>query len=105
MFSKECFIKKTKMPMHIIGAFSILVVVGILASNINIEKSFAAEKVALLPLNSDNAELNTDVTQFYKCIKKSVENSETEQEPTYFNDEPTKTEVALCYKEVLTDKK
>jgi hypothetical protein len=105
MFFDECFIKKTKMPLHIMGAFSILVVVGMLASNINIEKSFAVEKVALLPLNSDNAKLNADVTQFYKCIKKSVKNSETAQGPTYFNNEPTKTEVALCYKEVLTDKK
>jgi hypothetical protein len=105
MFSTECFTRKTRTPLKVIGAFSILVLAGMLVSNADIEKSFAKEKVELQPLTSADMELNAEITQFYSCIKKSVKNSETEQEPKYFNNEPTKTEVALCYNDVFGDQK
>lgn len=104
MFLTKC-VKKTKMPLKLIGTFSILMLVGLLVSNTYTEKSFAKEKVALLPLTSTDAELNNDVTQFFSCIKKSIKNSETAQEPNYFNDEPTKTEVAICYNDVFENPK
>lgn len=104
MFFTKC-VKKTKMPLKLIGAFSILVLVGMLVSNTGIEKSFAKERVELLPLTSADTELNSNVTQFFSCIEKSVKGSETEQEPSYFNDEPTKTEVALCYNDVFESPK
>ena len=63
MFFTKC-VKKTKMPLKLIGAFSILVLVGMLVSNTGIEKSFAKERVALLPLTSADAELNANVAQF-----------------------------------------
>ena len=100
MFFTKC-VKKTKMPLKLMGAFSILVLVGILVSNTGIEKSFAQEKVPLLPLTSADAELNASVAQFFSCIEKSIKGSETDKEPRYFNDEPTKTEVALCYNDVF----
>jgi len=100
MFFTKC-VKKTKMPLKLIGAFSMLVLAGMLVSNTGIEKSFAKERVALLPLTSADTELNSKVSQFFSCIEKSIEGSETEQEPRYFNDEPTKTEVALCYNDVF----
>jgi hypothetical protein len=105
MFSTDSVIRKTKTPLKVIGAFSILILVGMLVSNTGIEKSFAKEKVALLPLTSTDSKLNAEITQFFTCIKKSVKNSETEEEPTYFNDEPTKTEIALCYNDVFGDSK
>ncbi len=90
------------MAMQILGVFSIAIVIGMLTPNLQIEKSFAAEKVPLQPLNSSDSALNTDMTQFYKCIKDTVKESETSEEPSYFNDEPTKTEMAICYSEVFS---
>jgi hypothetical protein len=71
-----------------------------LASSTDVDKSFA-EKVSLLPLNAKDPQLNEDMAQFYSCIEDIVENSESDDEPHYFNDEPTKTEVALCYNDVF----
>ena len=93
------------MPLYTISAFSILIVVSMmLASNINIDKSFA-DKVSLLPLNSTSSQLNKDMAHFYSCIEESVKNSQSNGEPHYFKEEPTKTEVALCYNDVLANKK
>ena len=44
------------------------------------------------------------MAQFYSCIEESVENSESDGEPHYFKEEPTKTEVALCYNDAVADK-
>ena len=105
LFDDCIIIKKTKVPLYALSAFSILIVVSMtLASSINIDKSFA-EKVSLLPLNSTSSQLNEDMVQFYSCIEESVENSESDEEPRYFNDEPTKTEVALCYDDAIANKK
>ena len=101
----DCIKKKPKMPLYTLSAFSILIVVSMaLASSTEVDKSFA-EKVSLLPLNSTDPQLNEDMAQFYSCIEDTVENSESDDEPHYFNDEPTKTEVALCYNDVLANKK
>ncbi len=101
MFFTNCF---TKMPFHIIAVFSILVVTSILASNINIEKSFAVDKVSLLSLNSTNSKLNSDMTHFYNCVSKSIQNGNSAHLPKFFNNEPTKTEIALCFKEMQINK-
>jgi hypothetical protein len=99
-----CITKKHKMPLYILIAFPVLIVVTMaLASNVNLDKSFA-EKVPLLPINSTDPQLNDDMAKFYSCIEDTVENSESDEEPHYFNDEPTKTEVALCYNEEIADK-
>ncbi len=103
MFSSVFSTNKTRMTMQIMGAFSIAVVMGMLTPNMQIEKSFAVEKVPLQTLNSSDSALNTDMTQFYKCIKDTVKESETAEEPSYFNEEPTKTEMAVCYSEVFSE--
>ncbi len=104
MFSTNCVIKKTKIPFHVAGTFLILIVMSILASSINIEKSFALDKTVLLPLNSTNSKLNTNVTHFYNCVSKSIQNGDSSQLPKFFKNEPTKTEIALCFKEMQTNK-
>ena len=104
MFFTKC-VKKTNMALKLIGAFSLLVLVGMLVSNTGIEQSFAKARVALLPLTSADSELNVNLAQFISCIEKTIKGSETEQEPSYFNDEPTKTEVALCYNDVFASPK
>jgi hypothetical protein len=100
----EYITKKPKMPLYILSAFSILIVVSMtLASNVNVDKSFA-ERVPLLPINSTDSQLNEDMAKFYSCIEDTVENSQSDEEPHYFKDEPTKTEVALCYNEEVANK-
>src|SRR5215212_8792500 len=100
----DCITKKPKMPLYTLSAFSILIVVSIaLASNVNVDKSFA-ERVPLLPINSTDSQLNEDMAKFYSCIEDAVENSQSDEEPHYFKDEPTKTEVALCYNEEVANK-
>ena len=101
----DCIKKKPEMPLYTLSAFSILIVVSMaLASSTDVDKSFA-EKVSLLPLNATDPQLNEDMAEFYSCIEDTVENSESDDEPHYFNDEPTKTEVALCYNDVFESPK
>jgi hypothetical protein len=38
---------------------------------------------------------------FYDCIEEAVDESFSEQEPNYFHEEPTKTEVNSCYTDVF----
>jgi hypothetical protein len=100
----HCITKKPKMLLYTLSAFSILIVVSmVFASNVNVDKSFA-DRVKLLPINSTNPELNKDMAKFYSCIEDIVDNSESDVEPHYFKDEPTKTEVALCYNEEVANK-
>ena len=73
-------------------------------SNINIEKSFAARNVALLPLNSTDSKLNIEMDNFYNCIKKSATSPDSSHLPKFFKNEPTKTEIAMCYKEMQSSK-
>jgi hypothetical protein len=104
MYFDECITKKSKMPLYTLSAFSILIVVSMaLALNVNVDKSFA-ERVPLLPINSTDPQLNEDMAKFYSCIEDTVENSQSDEEPHYFKDEPTKTEVALCYNEEVANK-
>ena len=74
------------------------------ASSLNIEKSFAAENVALLPLSSSDSKLNIQMNNFYDCIKKSATSPDSSHLPKFFNNEPTKTEIAICYKEMQASK-
>jgi hypothetical protein len=96
--------KKPKMSFKICCAFSIFIVMSMFTSNINIEKSFAVENVALLPLISSDPKLNIEMNNFYDCIKKSATSPDSSYLPNFFNNEPTKTEIALCYKEMQASK-
>jgi hypothetical protein len=108
MFSINCFIEK-ETCFRLLGIFSILIVVGIITSNINIEKSFAVEKdtVSLSPSSNpattttaaSNSKLNTDLDHFFSCITNSVKKSDSSQLPKFFNNVPTKTEIAVCFKQ------
>lgn len=110
MFSKDCFIEKEK-GLCFLGIFSILIVVGIVTSNINIEKSFAVEKETGLqtPTTSSsdptatnpttNPKLNTNLDNFFNCITNSIKKSDSSQLPKFFHNEPTKTEIAICFEQ------
>ena len=63
-----------------------------------------SQAVDLIPINTGNETLDGSIPLFYQCIEEAVDASENapEQAP-YFEDEPTKNEVKVCYQEVLVD--
>ena len=44
------------------------------------------------------------MNNFYDCIKKSATSPDSSHLPKFFNNEPTKTEIAMCYKEMQASK-
>jgi hypothetical protein len=60
-----------------------------------------AQAVPLIPVQTGNATLDQGIPVFYDCIEEIVDESYSEQEPSYFHDEPTKAEVNDCYNDVF----
>ena len=60
-----------------------------------------AQAVPLIPVQTGNATLDQGLPIFYDCIDEAVDESYSEQEPNYFHEEPTKTEVNSCYNDVF----
>lgn len=60
-----------------------------------------AQAVPLIPIQTGNATLDQGLPVFYDCIDEAVEESFSEQEPNYFHEEPTKSEVNRCYYDVF----
>ena len=60
-----------------------------------------AQAVPLVPIQTGNATLDKGIPMFYDCIEEAVDESFSEQEPNYFREEPTKTEVNSCYTDVF----
>lgn len=60
-----------------------------------------AQAVPLIPIQTGNATLDQGLPVFYDCIEEAVDKSFSEQEPNYFHEEPTKTEVNGCYYDVF----
>lgn len=62
-----------------------------------------AQAVPLIPINSGNATLDQGLPVFYDCLDEVVDESFSEQEDSYFQDEPRKSEVVKCYYEVFVN--
>ncbi len=63
-----------------------------------------SQAVDLIPINTGNETLDGSLPIFYECIDESLDASEnTPHQAPYFEDEPTKNEVRVCYQEVLVD--
>ncbi|HEU4445255.1 MAG TPA: hypothetical protein VFR94_11330 [Nitrososphaeraceae archaeon] len=60
-----------------------------------------AQAVPLIPVQTGNNTLDQGIPVFYDCIEEIVDESFSEQEPSYFHDEPTKAEVNDCYNDVF----
>lgn len=60
-----------------------------------------AQAVPLITVQTGNATLDQGLPIFYDCIDDAVDESYSEQEPNYFHEEPTKTEVNSCYNDVF----
>jgi len=61
------------------------------------------QAVPLIPINSGNATLDQGLPVFYDCLDEVVDESFSEQEDSYFQDEPRKSEVVKCYYEVFVN--
>ena len=95
----ERSIKKIKTSSKILTTFSIIIVVTSLISNIPIEKSFAIEKELISPLNPSNSKIKNQVAKFTNCITNILKNGDSSHLPKFFKNEPTKTDIAICFKE------
>jgi hypothetical protein len=62
-----------------------------------------AQAVPLIPIHSGNATLDQGLPVFYDCLEEIVDESFSEQEDNYFQDEPRKSEVVKCYYEVFVN--
>lgn len=99
MFYNEHIIKRTKTSSKILSIFSIVIVTSVLISNINIEKSFAIEKESISLLNPTTSNLKNQVAKFTNCIINTIKNGDSSHLPKFFENEPTKTDIAICFKE------
>ena len=64
-----------------------------------------AQAVPLIPIQSGNATLDQGLPVFYDCLEEVVDESFSEQEDSYFREEPRKSEVVECYYEVFVNNK
>jgi hypothetical protein len=62
-----------------------------------------AQAVPLIPIQSGNATLDKGLPVFYDCLEEVVDESFSEQEDSYFKEEPRKSEVIECYYEVFVN--
>ena len=62
-----------------------------------------AQAVPLIPIQSGNATLDQGLPVFYDCLEEVVDESFSEQEDSYFKEEPRKSEVVGCYYEVFVN--
>jgi hypothetical protein len=99
VFYNEHIIKETKTSSKVLSTFSILIVTSILISNINIEKTFAVEKESISPLKPSNSNIKNQVDKFIDCITNTIKNGDSSHLPKFFKDEPTKTDIAICFKQ------
>ena len=62
-----------------------------------------AQAVPLIPIQSGNATLDQGLPVFYDCLEEVVDESFSEQEDSYFKEEPRKSEVVECYYQVFVN--
>ena len=59
------------------------------------------QAVDLIPIRTGNATLDQGLPGFYDCIDKKIDESKGVEVDLYFEKEPTKHEVTICYNEVF----
>lgn len=60
-----------------------------------------SQAVDLIDIHTSNETLNSGLPHFYDCIDDKVSSSKGVEEDPYFEKEPTKNEVAICYHETF----
>ncbi|MDQ3083970.1 MAG: hypothetical protein M3Q77_04055 [Thermoproteota archaeon] len=61
------------------------------------------QAVDLIPIQTGNATLDNGLPVFYDCIDEKIDESKGVEVDLYFEKEPTKHEVTMCYNEVFID--
>ena len=62
-----------------------------------------SQAVELIPKNTGNVALDGSLPVFYECIEAVDASENAPHKASYFEDEPTKNEVRVCYQEVSID--
>lgn len=90
-------------PLRILSLSAILIAGFFHLGNVIGNTSMAAwaQAVPLITIQTGNVTLDQGLPIFYDCIDDAVDESYSEQEPNYFHEEPTKTEVNSCYNDVF----
>ena len=90
-------------PLRILSLSVILIAGFFHLGNVIGNTSMAAwaQAVPLITIQTGNVTLDQGLPIFYNCIEEAVDESYSEQEPNYFHEEPTKTEVNSCYNDVF----
>ena len=93
------------MPLSILYVFVLLIAGIIYLSQVGFFDNYAAvaQAVPLIPINSGNATLDQGLPVFYQCLEEVVDESFSEQEDSYFQHEPRKSEVIECYYQVFVN--
>ena len=93
------------MPLSILRVFVLLIASIIYLSQIGLFDNYVAvaQAVPLIPINSGNATLDQGLPVFYQCLEEVVDESFSEQEDSYFQHEPRKSEVIDCYYQVFVN--
>jgi hypothetical protein len=93
------------MPLSILYVFVLLITSIIYLSQVGLFDNYAAvaQAVPLIPINSGNATLDQGLPVFYQCLEEVVDDSFSEQEDSYFQHEPRKSEVIECYYQVFVN--
>jgi hypothetical protein len=61
-----------------------------------------SQAVDLIGINTGNESLDQELLVFYDCIDEKIDESKGVEEDDYFEEEPTKNEVKICYNEVFS---
>lgn len=84
------------------GIFAALMVIGAFALSQTVTVGVVfGEAVPLIPINTGNSNLNSELPLFYDCIEDAVDNSLSSTEPNYFKKEPTRAEVRGCFEDTI----
>ncbi len=59
------------------------------------------QAVDLIPIQTGNATLDKGLPEFYDCIEEKIDASKGVEKDPYFEKEPTKNEMSICYNEVF----
>ena len=91
--------------LSILYVFVLLIASIIYLSQVGLFDNYAAvaQAVPLIPINSGNATLDQGLPVFYQCLEEVVDESFSEQEDSYFQHEPRKSEVIECYYQVFVN--
>ena len=81
---------------------TLLITVSSTGGTHNHLNSAYSQAVDLIEINTGNESLDQGLPVFYDCIDEKIDESKGVEEDDYFEEEPTKNEVKICYNEVFS---